>query len=250
MALLGTTARAACGVAFHRDGITAGLVKLLARRFPVTRRLAGAVSFDAALRAFIAAKPAGSPLAPDYGDAFPRFLRRLGANACIRYVSDIAELEAARSKARRAAGAAALPTDAIAAISSNQLIGYRLSFHPSVVLVQSRFPIVSVWRATRNGFDGALREWRAEAALVARPASDVRIWRLPQGGYEFLTELSRGSTILKSAESAANDAPGFDLAANLSLLFKANVVIARWQARPDANRCVMPPSHAAPSSYS
>ena len=228
MALLGATARTAGGVAFRRGDIAAGLVKLLATRFPVARRLAGTASFDAALRAFIAVEGAGSPVPPDYGDTFPRFLRRLGESACISYVSDIAELEAARGKARRAAGAAALPADALAAMSVEQLLGYRLSFHPSVVLVPSRFPIVSVWQATRNGFDGALREWRAEAALVARPASVVRVWRLPQGGYEFLTELSRGSTIHQSAQSAANDAPGFDLAANLSLLFNANVVIARW----------------------
>lgn len=227
MAIIGTRARAESGIAVYVSNVAAGLVKVLSTRFPVARRLVGAELFDAALRAFIAAEPPASAELLSYGDGFPQFLRRFGRDACVNYVADIAELEAACGKARRAAVVAPTPVD-IASMPGELLADLRLSFHPSVALVQSRFPIVSVWHANQAEADTALRQWRAEAALVARPLQDVEIWRLPPGGFEFLSELSRGSTILQSAESAVNETPEFDLAVNLSLLRDANIVIACW----------------------
>ncbi len=73
-----------------------------------------------------------------------------------------------------------------------------------------------------------LRQWGAEAALVARPLREVDIWRLPPGGFEFLTELSRGSTIAQSAAAAAGETSDFDLAFHLSMLCEFNIVIACW----------------------
>jgi hypothetical protein len=223
-----TAARAESGLAVYRNNVAAGLIKVVSTRIPVTRRLVGNESFDAAVRAFIAAEPPRSPVLLDYGDTFPRFIRGLGQDACISYVADIADLEIARGKAYHAADVDPLPPQAFAAIPGERLAELRLSFHPSVVLLQSGFPVVSVWQANQGVHDMTLRQWRAEAALVARPRLDVEVWRLPPGGFEFLTELSRGSTMAQSAETAMDDTPQFDLAVNLSLLLDANIVIATW----------------------
>ena len=223
-----TAARAESGLAVYRNNVTAGLTKVVSTRFPVARRLVGSESFDAAVRAFIAAEPPRSPVLLNYGDAFPQFLRRLGRDACINYVADIADLEVARGRAFHAADVDPLPPEAFAVMPGERLADLRLSFHPSVVLMQSRFPIVSVWQANQEANDTALRQWRAEAALIARPLLDVEVWRLPPGSFQFLTELSRGSTIGQSAETAMNDTPESDLAVNLSLLLDANIVIATW----------------------
>ena len=223
-----TAARAESGLAVYRNNVRAGLIKVVSTRFPVVRRLVGEESFVAAVCQFIAIEPPRSPLLLNYGDGFPQFLRRLGQDACISYVADIADLEIARGKAYHAADVDPLPPETFAAIPGERLAELRLSFHPSVVLMQSRFPIVSVWQANQGVHDMTLRQWRAEAALVARPRLDVEVWRLPPGGYEFLTELSRGSTMAQSAGSAVNETPEFDLAVNLSLLLDASIVIATW----------------------
>jgi len=190
-----TAARAESGLAVYRNNVAAGLIKVVSTRFPVARRLVGNESFDAAVRAFIAAEPPRSPVLLNYGDGFPQFLRGLGQDACISYIADIADLEIARGKAYHAADVDPLPPEAFAAIPGERLAELRLSFHPSVVLLQSRFPIVSVWQTNQGVHDMALRQWRAEAALVARPRLDVEVRRLPPGGFEFLTDLSRGSTM-------------------------------------------------------
>jgi hypothetical protein len=197
------------------------LIKVVAARFPSVRRLLGEDCFIESIRRFIAAEPPRSPLLLDYGDGFPHFLRSIGDDACI---ADIADLEAARGKAYHAADAASLPPQAFAAIPADHLAGLRLTFHPSVSLLQSRFPIVSLWQANQEADDVALREGRPEAALIARPMLEVEVWNLPPGGFAFLTALRRGATMGEAADAAANAAPEFDLAVNLSVLIQANIV--------------------------
>jgi hypothetical protein len=216
-----TAARAESGLAVHRNNVMSGLIKVLTARFPSVRRLLGEDCFLESVRQFIAAEPPRSPLLLDYGDGFPQFLGRLGGDACI---ADIADLEAARGRAYHAADAVSLPAQAFAAIPTERLAGLRLTFHPSVVLLQSRFPIVSIWQANQEGGDAALRQGRAEAALIARPLLEVEVWNLPPGGFAFLTALRRGATMAEAAEAAMDAAPDFELAVNFSVLIEARIV--------------------------
>jgi hypothetical protein len=219
-----TAARAESGLAVYRNNAMSGLIKVVAARFPVVRRLVGEDCFFEKVRRFIAAAPPRSPLLLDYGNGFPQFLRRPGDDACIAYIADIADLEIARGKAYHAADAEPLPRQAFAAIPAEQLAELRLTLHPSVSLLQSQFPIVSVWHESQQGGDVALRQWRPEAALIARPALEVEIWNLPPGGFAFLTALSRGATLAEAAEAATYAAPDFDLAVNLSVMIEASIV--------------------------
>src|SRR5262249_3009195 len=95
------------------DGHRTGPLDVLAQRFPVVRRLVGAPSFRAVARRFVLSGPPGIPIPCGYGETFPRFLRALGGAASIEYVADIAELEAARCKARHAVAARPLGAKAL-----------------------------------------------------------------------------------------------------------------------------------------
>jgi hypothetical protein len=218
-----TPARAESGLAVHRNNVMSGLIKVLAARFPVVRRLLGEESFLEKVRRFIAVEPPRSPLLLDYGDAFPEFLRRFGDD--IGCIADVADLEVARVKAYHAADAAALPPQAFAALPAERLAGLRLSLHPSVALLQSQFPIVSVWHAHQQLGDATLRQPRPEAALIARPMLEVEVRNLPPGGFAFLSALSRAATMAEAAEAAMDAAPDFDLAVNLAVLIQARIVI-------------------------
>lgn len=155
---------------------------------------------------------------------FPNFSGAAARRVGIGHFSDIADLEVARGKAYHAADAASLPPQAFATIPVERLAGLRLSLHPSVSLLQSRFPIVSVWHANQEAGDVALRQGLPEAALIARPMLEVEVWNLPPGGFEFLTALWRRATMAEAAEAAVNAAPDFDLAVNLSVLIQARIV--------------------------
>ena len=173
-------------------------IEVLAARYPVVHQLVGELSFRIVARRFILNEPPSVPLPFSYGDNFPGFLRNQGTLASIEYV------------ARR-------------------LHGLRVVLHPSVCLVQSRFPIVTIWESSQTG-DGMIDRWGCEAALVARPFLEVEVRRLPPGGYAFLHALSEGQMVATAVAIATDATPKFEVGSNLALLREANAVVAIQEA--------------------
>ena len=228
MRVPGTKSGRPDGLAAHR-----GLLDGLITHFPVTRRVAGDESFDAMARRFIATERSRAATRFPSREAFPSFLRSQGKAASIEYVADIAELEMARGKARYAADALPIGAHAFPSLPAERFRGLRLALHPSIFLVASRFPIVTIWETNQSEHqDGRVDRWSAECALVARPFLEVEVRRLPPGGHAFISALSQGHTIAAALDAATATDPTFDIAINRALLIEANVVIAiREQAR-------------------
>ena len=159
----GTKSRRANGLAAHRsplDGLTA--------HFPVTRRVAGDESFDAMARRFIAAERSRPATRFPNWDAFPSFLRGQGKAASIEYAADIADLEVARGKAKYAADARPIGAQAFPSLAAE----LRLVLHPSIFLVASRFPIVTIWETNQSEHQdgpGGPMERRARPGGTAVP---------------------------------------------------------------------------------
>jgi len=211
---------------FHPAGIGAFLIRALAARYPVVRRLIGDDSFLDVARRFVAMQPPRLPIVPHFGETFPHYLRSLGGAASFEYIADMAELEAACARAYHSADAVALDTQALSFPSTARFDEYAVILHPSVALVASRFPIVTIWRANQTAnSSGIFDRWRPEVALIARPFLDVDVLLLPAGGHAFVSALSTGSTIAAAAAFAAADDPGFDLDASLTMLADANAVV-------------------------
>jgi Putative DNA-binding domain len=204
-------------------------IAVLAARYPVTRRLAGEPSFRVVARRFIRRRLPGGAIPHDYGDNFPRFLRSLGNAASIEYVADIAELEMLRGRARQAADVRPLAAKELSPLRTARRGGLRVVLHPSTFLVQSRFPIVTIWESNQTD-DRTIDRWSAEAALVARPFIAVEVRRLPPGGFAFLRALSEGQTMAAAVAIATQAASRFEAARNLALLADANVVVGIQEA--------------------
>jgi Putative DNA-binding domain len=197
-------------------------IEALAARYPLIRRLVGELSFRIVARRFILSEPPNIAIFPSYGDNFPRFLRGQGNAASFEYVADIAELEMVRGKARRAPDVCPLAAEALLPLCAQRLNGLRITLHPSVCLVQSRFPIVTIWENNQSGDEnGVIDRWGAEAALVARPFLAVEVRRLPPGGYTFVRGLSEGQTVTIAVRAATAATSKFDVASNLALLIDA-----------------------------
>jgi hypothetical protein len=163
-ALASFSARADSGLAAH-DNAVASPIEVLVARFPVIRRLVGDESFRAMASRFIVSEPPRSATVLHYGETFPRFLRRLGDTASIEYVADIAELEMVQGKAYHAADALPVGTQAFS-LRADTYNGRRVVLHPSVFLVASRFPIVTIWKNNQSdGENAMIKRWRAESAL-------------------------------------------------------------------------------------
>jgi hypothetical protein len=166
-----------------------------------------------------------------FADGFPGFIRSFGNSASIEYVADIAELEMLRSQARCAAESMPLPQAELRTLNLERLQGLRITLHPSVGLIQSRFPIVTIWENNQvDDDDRMIERWGAEAALIARPFAEVEVRRLPAGGFAFVQSLSQGSTVASAVCAASAAAPKFNAIRNLRLLEQANVIVAIQQA--------------------
>jgi hypothetical protein len=213
--------------AVYRNNVMVGLIGALEARFPAVRRIVGGEFFAAAAWLFAAANPPRSPLMMIYGDEFPDFLESFEPADELPYLADVARLEAARTRAYHAADAKPLEPSALAEFAPDALAALRFVLHPSVEIIASDFPIVTIWAMNADEMAlGPITDWRGEDALVARPALDVELRRLPIGAAAFLRNLAAGKPLGAAAEAAFASAPEFDLAVNLTALFSTGLAIA------------------------
>jgi hypothetical protein len=211
----------------YRNNVMVALVGALEARFPATCRIVGEEFFRAMARDFATGHPPRSPLMMTYGDSFPDFIAGFEPVASVPYLADIARLEAARTRAYHAADAAPLARECLVEALGVAAETPGLVLHPSVAIVTSAFPIVTIW--AMNAGEAAVApvtDWSAEDALVLRPLLDVEVLRLPRGGACFLAALAAGSPLGAAVETAHAATPAFDLAENLVILLGSGIVVA------------------------
>jgi hypothetical protein len=210
----------------YRNNVYASLIDVLANRFPIAARLVGDEFFRAMARAYVERDPPRSPVLLRYGEGFADFVADFPPAVPVPYLADVMRLEWAWHAAYHAADAEPLPLAALTA-AAERAAEARLTLHPSLHVVRSPYPVVTVWQvASREGENEAARlPAEGEDALVIRPRLEVEVRRLPEGGGCFILALERGATIGEAAESAIGEAPAFDLAANLGGLMGCGAFI-------------------------
>lgn len=211
-------------LADYRYGTAESLLNLITARFPVVRRVVGDDSFFERARQFITLHPPRLPVLASYGEGFAQFVRTLRCEACFAYVADIADIEMARVRAAYSVEAKALPQNAFVNLSAEDLGPLRVTLHPSVSLVTSRFAVVAAWQANQPGQSAPVGVWGRQSALIARADRKVEVWQLPPGGFAFSQALDEGSTICEAGRVATRADRDFDLAGNLDLLARAQAV--------------------------
>src|SRR3546814_15291880 len=102
--------------------------------------------FGARGRVYGARAPPHSHIMLDYGASFPDFSERFEPATTLPYLADVARIERAWIEAYHAAEAPALDPAALARFTPDELPALRLRLHPSVRLVRSRFPAMTIWR--------------------------------------------------------------------------------------------------------
>ena len=212
--------------AVYRNNVAVSLVEALAARFPVVKRLVGDEFFSAVAHAFVLREPPVSPLLIHYGKTFSAFIEAFDAAKPLPYLADVARLEYARGLAYHAADAEPLPRAAFAALPAGRIGSARVTLHPAVGIVASRFPVLSIWEANQDQAVRAVPHWGAEAAVVARPFLEIETRRLLPGCDEFLLALQSGSTIAEAVERATATTSDFSASDGLAVLIGAHLTVA------------------------
>jgi hypothetical protein len=213
---------ARANVAAHRNLIAIELVRTLAESFPTIVRMLGEDAFLDVAAGFVAGEPPTVLASTFYGERFPEFLKHYGGSPSGHYLGDIAAIDAALLTSRQRSEAIAVPYGRFDDPFDDP--SARLVLHPSIILLRSKFPAVTGWRANQPRGDGWVRSWGAEDALVACPRLDAELWRLPDGGFACLTTLIAGESLADAAAAGARASAAFDIAEIAAVLVASNIV--------------------------
>jgi Putative DNA-binding domain len=209
--------------AVYRNNVVAGLSESMKITFPAVARIVGEEFFMAMARAYVVTDPPHSPMLLEYGSGFPDFIERFPPAQTLPYLADVARIENGWKEAFHAPEAAPLPPAALATIPQDRLAELRLRLHPSVRLVTSRYPALTIWRMNVEGGVPAPVDVNAggEDALVVRPAANVEVRFVPPGGVAFIRRLGEGAALDAAANAGLAASEAFDLSASLAGLISA-----------------------------
>jgi hypothetical protein len=222
----------------YRNNVVASLINAIAARYPIVQKLMCEDTFGQLVRLYVTIEPPRSPVLLEYGDSFPQFLRNVGQTTSAEYLADIAELESVRTRAYHSPDATPLSSDVFRAIDPERAADLRFVLHPSLQLLSSRFPMVSIWEANMYGSGSSFAFWQPEYALIARPHFEVKVRRLTLGAYQFFSALAKQCTLGVAIEHGKATTSHFDLAECFEALIFSEVVVG-LQPLPDLPAAVL-----------
>jgi len=118
-----------------------------------------------------------------------------------------------------------LKLEELASIPPDGFGGIHLELHPSLRLVRSQFPIVSIWQMNLEGGTPAPVDLSiAENALVVRPMADVEVRKLTPSSATFVDALMHGGTPAEATIQSFSLSPAFDVGGNLADLLGLGLV--------------------------
>lgn len=206
--------------AVYRNNVTSGLAKVLEAAFPAVKSLVGEEFFAAMALAFLRQHPPQDRIMMLYGAGFPAFIQGFLPAKDLGYLPDVARLEQALRESYHSADGVPLAANVLAAIPQQRWPHLVLQLAPSIRIVRSAWPVLSVWKAAL--YAGATPQMAAQDVVILRPAFDPEPHLLPTGGAAFITALQDGLCFEQAIQRGESD---LDLTAVLSLLMQGQAIL-------------------------
>ena len=198
----------------YRGNLHATRRKALENAFPICARLVGDAFFGGLADEYGTQVPSFSGDLDEYGDAFADFLAAFApVKEQAPYLPDVAKLEWRVHAAHYAADAPPLDAAALARESVERLAQIRLVRGPATALLESAWPVASIWRAHHDEGDLDAIDVNAggEYALVFRPRFRVYVVALGRAEHAFLTAIGNEATFEPALACALAADPAFDV---------------------------------------
>lgn len=212
----------------YRNNRATSLIENLQATYPAVLKLVGDNYFKAVARSFIDIHPPLSPVMFEYGAGFGEYLCSMPTARHIPYVADVAKIEWLRNKTYHSVDATAVQLSDVANLPPDKLAIGRLSLHPSVGLLSSKWAAGSIWRATVEGQSGQnqIRVDVGEHLLVLRREYDVVQYIISGYEMQFLRVLAEGFTITQAASCVMEQDAEFNTGAILMKFIELNTFSA------------------------
>lgn len=206
----------------YRNNTQLGLTEALRDGFPVVNKLVGAEFFNHLARSYIRQHPPKEGCLLFFGGQFADFIADFKAAQGLPYLPDVAKLEWLWHEAFHEADAAALDIAMFSKVDPDAFGKLGFALHPSVRFLASNFPVLRIWQANQEDYEGdghiSLDEGGCQS-LIYRPKLEVEIVALNEGEYLFLTLLEKEVTLSQALEQVTINNPSFDILAVLQRWF-------------------------------
>lgn len=195
--------------AIYRHTCLTTLVNALRLNFPAVLLLVGDEFFEGAAAQFVRAQPPTSAYLNDYGASFAAFLAQFPPAAGISYLSDVARLEWAVSRALHAPDSESLDPAALTALDPNRMSAVRFHPRPGVCLLRLHAPADEIWRAVLAGDEAAMAAVKLGNGpvylLVERDERGTSVQRLGCVAGRFSEALLCGQSLNDALDAADDD---------------------------------------------
>ncbi len=209
------------GLLAYRINAAASAERALVTAYPTVAALVGAEPFAALARDLWRQRPPERGDLGEWGEALPGFIADSPSLSSEPYLADSARLDWLVHLASRAADGPDAPP-ALEALATRAPESLRLGLRPGTGVLDSAWPVASIWLAHQPGeheahgddhrfaaVRSALAEGQGETALVWRDAYSVRVEAIDRASADF-TRALLGGAALAAALDAAGDGFGFD----------------------------------------
>lgn len=206
----------------YRNNVIVSLIDAMQTAFPVIHKLVGDAFFKAMAGVYVRAHPPTSPLLMFYGKELPVFLETFEHTQKLAYLPDVARLELARRDSYHAKDSAAIDPEALASIAPDALMGASFTLSPSMCVLSSPYPILSLWNMNMIA-DAPKPQAGAEIVLLTRPELDVEMQMIDEPTHVFLSTLATNS-LDDAYEAALSIQDDFDLPKVIGLILDQKIV--------------------------
>jgi hypothetical protein len=193
--------------------------------YPAVLALVGEDYFDQTARGYRRAHPSRSGNLQAFGARFGEYLEPLPDIRAFAYLPDVARLEWLRQESALAADAESTAPNTFTEEFANTGESLRIGLHPSVRLLASAHPILTIWRyATQPTSEQLVLDGEGEHVVLWRQDGEVAMAAVDPASFACIASLACGDTLdAAHVASQARDA-AFDLAACLASLFRQSLV--------------------------
>jgi hypothetical protein len=195
--------------------------------YPAVLALVGAAFFDQTARGYRHAHPSSSGNLQGFGADFAAHLESLSSLHGFPYLPDVARLEWRRQLSALAADAESVASEVLAQGLLHTEMSMRLGMHPSVHTLDSRHPVLAIWRyATDPTPEGLQLAGAGEQVVLWREDGEVAMATPDAASFACVDAMSHGKPLDQAHTTALAIDPDFDLPAFLANLAGQGLIVA------------------------
>lgn len=214
--------------AIYQNNVFYSLTNALGDLYPVVKKLVGDDFFTGTATYYLRQNPPKQAAMVHFGHDFVAFLADFEHTKTLDYLAPVAQLELHQHLAYHAADIDPLAVDHIASITPEELLNKKVNFHPSLLLLNSPHPALTIWETNQDNKNEKKDVHLNEPQWILTVRQDYKVTNfiIDQTSYIFFNELQHGNTIGEAITLALEQEPEFDISQAIFFLTQQQLLIS------------------------